>query len=71
MGMFAPAATPRATIDALRANFVNVTSDAEFIARIGAGGCRVMNIPPQQQQSLRNEIERWGAMIRWYRVRAE
>jgi hypothetical protein len=31
-----------------------------------------MNIPPQQQQqSLKSEIERWGAMIRRYGVKAE
>lgn len=72
MGMFAPAATPRATVDALRNIFVNVTRDADFIARIEAGGGRVMSIPPQQQQQfLKSEIERWGAQIKRYDVKAE
>ena len=72
MGMFAPAATPRATVDALRAIFVNVTRDADFTARIEAGGGRIMSIPPQQQQAfLKSEIERWGAQIKQYGVKAE
>lgn len=72
MGMFAPAATPRATVDALRAIFVNVARDAEFISRIEAGGGRVMSIPPQQQQAfLKSEIERWRAQIHQYGVKAE
>ena len=72
MGMFAPSATPRATVDALRAVFVNVARDPDFIARIEAGGGRVMSIPPQQQQQfLRSEIERWSALIKQYGVKAE
>ncbi len=72
MGMFAPAATPRATVDALRTIFVNVTRDADFAARIEAGGGRIMSIPPQQQQAfLKSEIERWSAQIRQYGVKAE
>ena len=72
MAMFAPSATPRATVDALRAIFVHVARDAEFIARIEAAGGRVMNIPPQQQQQfLRSEAERWGGAIKRYGVRAE
>jgi tripartite-type tricarboxylate transporter receptor subunit TctC len=72
MGMFAPAATPRATVDALRQIFVNVTRDADFIARIEAAGGRIMNIPPQQQQAfLKSEIERWRVLIQRYGVKAE
>jgi tripartite-type tricarboxylate transporter receptor subunit TctC len=72
MGMFAPAATPRATVDALREIFVRVTRDAEFTARIEAGGGRIMSIPPQQQQAfLKSEIERWGAQIKQHGVKAE
>ena len=72
MGMFAPAATPRATVDALREIFVKVTRDADFITRIEAGGGRIMNIPPQQQQAfLKSEIDRWSAQIKRYDVKAE
>ena len=72
MGMFAPAATPVATVNALRKIIADVVRDAQFAARIEAAGGRTMNIPPQQQQAfLRNEIERWGALIRQYGVSAE
>ncbi len=72
MGMFAPSATPHATVDALREIFARVVRDPDFIARIEAGGGRVMSIAPQQQQPfLRSENERWGALIKQYDVKAE
>ncbi len=72
MGMFAPVATPPATVDALRAIFVAVTRDAPFAARIETAGGRVMTIPPQQQQAfLRSEMARWGTLIKQYGVSAE
>jgi tripartite-type tricarboxylate transporter receptor subunit TctC len=72
MGVFAPAATPRATVDALRAVVENVLRDADFITRIEAGGGRIMRIAPQQQQTfLKSEVERWGALIKRYGVTAE
>jgi tripartite-type tricarboxylate transporter receptor subunit TctC len=72
MGMFAPVNTPPATVDALRALFVNVVRDADFAARIDAAGGRVLAIPPQQQQAfVRQEIDRWGGLIRQYGVTAE
>ena len=72
MGMFVPVATPKATVDALRAIFVEVTRDANFAARIKTACGRAMNIPPQQQQTfLRSEMARWGALIRQYGVVAE
>jgi tripartite-type tricarboxylate transporter receptor subunit TctC len=72
MGMFAPAATPRATVDALRGIFENVVRDGDFRARIEAGGGRLMAVSPQQQQAfLRSEIARWGVLIKQYGVAAE
>lgn len=72
MGMFAPAATPPAVVNALRAIFQDVVRDTQFIARIEAAGGRVMNIPPQQQQAfLRSESERWGRLIKQYAVSAQ
>ena len=62
-------ATPRATVDALRTIFVNVTRDADFAARIEAGGGRIMSIPPQQQQAfLKSEIERWHDIVKKYGI---
>jgi tripartite-type tricarboxylate transporter receptor subunit TctC len=72
MGLFAPAATSRATVDVLRTVVEAVLRDAEFRSRIEAGGGRIMRIAPQQQQSfLQSETERWGALIRRYGVTAE
>jgi tripartite-type tricarboxylate transporter receptor subunit TctC len=72
MGMFAPAATPRATVDALRGIFDRVIGDSEFRSRIEAGGGRILAIPAQEQQRfLQGERERWGALIRRYGVVAE
>lgn len=72
MGLFAPAATPPATVNALRAIVREVVREPQFTARIEAAGGRVMDIPPQQQQAfLRSESERWGALIRKHGVSAE
>jgi len=72
MGVFAPAATPRATVDALRGIVENVLLDADFIKRIEAGGGRIMRIAPQQQSLfLKSEIERWGTLIKRYGVTAD
>ena len=72
MGMFAPANTPSAIVDSLRNMLVNVVRDPEFTARIERAGGRVMAIAPQQQQQfLRQEIERWGRLIVQYGVAAE
>jgi tripartite-type tricarboxylate transporter receptor subunit TctC len=72
MGMFAPVKTPPATIKALRDIFVKVSQDADFNTRIGNAGGYVMKVPPQQQQQfLRQEIGRWGKLIRQYGVAAE
>jgi len=69
MGMFAPAATPPAMVGRLRKIFVEVARDPDFVTRIGNSGGYVMTIPPQQQQPfLRQEIERWGRLIRQYGV---
>ena len=72
MGMFAPADTPPAIVDALRAALNGVNRDPDFAARIEDSGGRVLAIAAQQQQQfLRHEIERWGTLIRQYGVSAE
>lgn len=69
MGMFAPVRTPPAVVNALRNIFVKVSRDPDFNARISNASGYVMSIPPQQQQQfVRQEIERWGRLIRQYGV---
>ena len=59
-------------MNALRTIIEGVVRDAPFIARLEAAGGRVMNVPPREQQAfLRSEIERWGALIKQYGVKAE
>ena len=51
---------------------VNVIRDPDYAARVERDGGRIMAIPPQQQQQfLRQEIERWGKLITQYGVTAE
>lgn len=72
MGMFAAAATPAAIVDTLRNMFVGVVRDPHFAARIDRAGGRIMAVPPQQQQQfLRQEIERWSRLVNQYGVTAE
>ena len=72
MGMFAPANTPPAIVDSLRSLLAGVIRDPDFAARIEGAGGRVLAIPPQQQQQfLRQEIERWGKLITQFEVAAE
>ena len=72
MGMFAPINTPAPIVDSLRFMLVNVIRDPDYAARVERDGGRIMAIPPQQQQQfLRQEIERWGKLISQYGVTAE
>lgn len=72
MGMFAPAATPAAIVDTLRNMFVGVVRDPDFAARIHRASGRIVAIPSQQQQQfLRQEIERWSKLVNQYGVTAE
>jgi tripartite-type tricarboxylate transporter receptor subunit TctC len=71
-GLFAPAATPPATVAALRTIVANVTKAEDFATRITRDGGRIMDVPPDRQQALMlAEIERWGTLIRRYKVTAE
>jgi hypothetical protein len=70
MGMFAAAAAPCATIDALRAIFPDINRDTCFLARTEAGGGRVMSIAPRNQ-CWKSEIERAVTMISRYGVKAQ
>jgi tripartite-type tricarboxylate transporter receptor subunit TctC len=67
-----PAATPRATVVALRTIFGQVVRDADFKTRLEASGGCMMAVPAREQQAfLRSASERWGALMRHYGVTAE
>jgi tripartite-type tricarboxylate transporter receptor subunit TctC len=72
MGMFAPSATPAPVVESLRGMMQRVVREAAFASSIERGGGRVMTIPAaQQQQFLRDEIDRWGSAIRQHSVTVE
>jgi len=68
-GLFAPAGTPAPVVEILRNALAGIIRDAEFAARIERDGGRVLAIPPQQQQQfMREQIERWTKLVTQYGV---
>jgi tripartite-type tricarboxylate transporter receptor subunit TctC len=71
-GLFAPAATPAAIVDFLRASLAEAVRDSDFVARVGRDGGRILSIPPADQQKfLQTEVERWSALVHKYGVTAD
>jgi tripartite-type tricarboxylate transporter receptor subunit TctC len=67
--MFAPAATPASIVALLQTAVTAVLRDPDFAARVDKDGGRVLAIPPAEQaRFLRNEVERWGALVGRYGV---
>ena len=70
--MFAPAATPASAVSLLRAAIAEVLRDADFAARIEKDGGRVLAVAPgEQARFLREEVDRWSALVARYGVVAE
>ncbi len=68
-GLFAPAGAPAPVVEILRNALTGIIRNAEFAARIERDGGRVLAIPPQQQQQfMREEIERWTKLVTQYGV---
>jgi len=69
MGIFAPAGTPPAVVEKLRAQIGVLTRSADFVARIERDGGQVLSPPPAEQQQLMvSEVERWTRLIRQHGV---
>ena len=67
--MFAPAATPAPTVALLRNVVAEILRDPEFAGRVDKDGGRVLAIAPGEQgKFLRDEVERWGALVTRYGV---
>jgi tripartite-type tricarboxylate transporter receptor subunit TctC len=67
--MFAPAATPAATVSLLRNVLAEVLRDPDFAARVDKDGGRVLAVAPEQHAKfLQDEIERWSALVTRYGV---
>jgi len=49
-----------------------INKDAEFIAQVEKDGGRILNIPAQdQQQFLKDEINKWVTLVNKNNIKAE
>jgi len=65
IGIFAPAATPAATVQKLAADFQAVLADAEPRAKLAAGGFEVIGSTGDAlERHARAEYERWSRFVR-------
>ena len=64
-GVAVPARTPRPIVDRLNREFVKLVADQTILARLRQmGGTPLTGTPEQATAFLRDEIERWGAVIK-------
>jgi len=65
VGMFAPAATPRAVLDRLHAELAKTVSEPALRERLEAQGCDVIGGPPETLAArVRNDQAKWSRIIR-------
>lgn len=71
-GVFAPAKTPAAAVQRLRAEIAQTMTDADFRTRMEGTGGQLMNLSPQEtEQLVRSEAERWLPLIRQAGIAAD
>ena len=71
-GIFAPAGTPAPVVAKLREALASINAQPDFSAKVERDGGRMLNIPAAQQQNyLRDEIERWVGAVNRYNVTAD
>ena len=71
-GIFAPRSTPAPVLDVLRKEVASVTADREFAAAIERDAGRMLSIAPAERAAwLKQEVERWSAMVAQYGVQAQ
>ncbi len=71
-GVFAPAATPQSALAVLRKEIGEITRDPEFVAAVERDSGHILTIPPEDRAAwLKNEVERWTAMVHRYDVSAQ
>jgi tripartite-type tricarboxylate transporter receptor subunit TctC len=70
-GLLAPAGTPKPVIDKLHAELVKIIRSPESVARLeSVGAMPVANTPAQFAQYLKQEVERWGKIVRENGIKA-
>ena len=71
-GLFAPAATPAAAVQRLRAEFTNVMAQPELIERFQKTGGRPLKMSASEAESfVKLEAERWTRLVREAAVKAD
>jgi len=72
IGLFAPAKTPAAAIDTLRAATARALENAEVRKRMEANGWRILSMSPAETgRFVRSEAEKWPKFLQQAGIRAE
>jgi tripartite-type tricarboxylate transporter receptor subunit TctC len=70
--LFAPINTPVQIVSKLRTSMELINKDPEFIAQVEKDGGRMLNISSQdQQQFLKDEINKWVSLVNKNNIKAE
>ena len=71
-GIVAPATTPREIVARLHATLVRTIGDKEVSQRLSSQGMEpVLNTPEQFAERIREELPRWGKLVRAAGIKAE
>jgi tripartite-type tricarboxylate transporter receptor subunit TctC len=71
-GLFAPARTPRAAVERLRAEVERATQSAEVRARLEMGSGRSLRMAPAETESfVRAEVAKWAGLLRRAGIKPE
>jgi len=72
IGVFAPAATPRAVIGRLHGEFVAALAEADVRQKLGSVGFEIVGSTPQElDRFVRREFEHWDRFVREFNVKFE
>jgi tripartite-type tricarboxylate transporter receptor subunit TctC len=70
-GLLAPARTPRPIIDKLRAEVVKIIRSPETQARFESEGTLPATTTPEEfAQYLKQEVEKWGRIVKQHGIKA-
>ena len=72
IGPFAPAKTPKAVVERLRAAIARVMQAPDLRSRLEAGGWRILALSPKETEDyVRAEARRWAQFLREAGIRAD
>ena len=71
-GYFAPAKTPAPVLQKLRTDFAQAMQSPDVVERFQKGGGKVLRLTPAETEALvRQDVERWTALVRKADVQAD